>query len=332
MNYLRTSDLTRAELEDVILQAALFKSGVRADKPLEGKSVGLVFFDPSLRTRTSMQVAVHELGGNAVILEPGGNSWAVEHRDGTVMDEGKAEHIREFVGVLQEYVSVIGVRTFPGLANWDAERQDPVLSAFERLSRKPVINLESAMHHPCQAAADLLTIRERFEGKKVKVLLVWAWHPRPLPMAVPNSFALAAAQFGHDVTIAHPEGFDLDGDLMAEIEKQASENGGSVSVVNDPEDCFEGVKVVYAKSWASSNNYGNPEAEIAARAGLRDKWMVDPGKMKRTDEAAFMHCLPVRRNVVVTDEVIDGPRSIVLEQAANRLHTAKAVLARAVGE
>src|SRR5215203_5091863 len=220
-NFLTTADWTREELEGLLLRAARFKRGEDTSKPLAGRSVGLVFFNPSLRTRASMQVGVYELGGNAVILEPGGTSWTLEHRDGVVMDGDKTEHLAEFVRVLERYVTAIGVRTFAELKDWELERTDPILSAFARYSTKPVINLESAMHHPCQSMADMMTIREKFGNRKKKVLLTWAWHPKPLPMAVPNSFALAAAQFGHDLRIAHPAGYELDAELLAEIEDQA---------------------------------------------------------------------------------------------------------------
>ena len=230
-NFLKTSDFSRAELEGIIESAIKFKSGENVEKTLNGKSVALVFFNPSLRTRASMQIGIYELGGNAVILEPGGTSWTLEHREGAIMDADKTEHLKEFVGVLERYVAAIGVRTFAELKDWNLERTDPILAAFAKYSTKPIINLESAMHHPCQALADMMTIREKFGKQKKKVLLTWAWHPKPLPMAVPNSFALAAAQFGHDLRIAHPKGYELDEELMAEIETQAQENGGSLEIV-----------------------------------------------------------------------------------------------------
>jgi N-acetylornithine carbamoyltransferase len=207
-DFLKTSDFSRTELEEIIESAIKIKSGEITDKTLSGKSVALVFFNPSLRTRASMQVGIYELGGNAVILEPGGTSWTLEHRDGVVMDSDKTEHLKEFVRVLERYVAAIGVRTFANLQDWDLERTEPILSAFESYATKPIINLESAMHHPCQAMADMMTIRERFGKPKKKVLLTWAFHPKPLPMAVPNSFALASAQFGHDLRIAHPKGYE----------------------------------------------------------------------------------------------------------------------------
>jgi len=329
-NFLTTNDFSRAELEEIIEAALKIKSGETAEKSLSGKSVALVFFNPSLRTRASMQIGVYELGGNAVILEPGNTSWTLEHCENVVMDSDKTEHLKEFVRVLERYVTAIGVRTFAELKDWEAERLDPILSAFAKYSGVPVINLESAMHHPCQAMADMLTIRERLGKQKKKVLLTWAWHPKPLPMAVPNSFALAAAQFGHDLVIAHPKGYELDAELMREIENQAAENGGSVKISNDVNSSFENVEVVYAKSWGGSQFYGAAEKDVEFRARLRGDWIVDEAKMKKTNDAIFMHCLPVRRNVIVTDGVIDSANSVVVDEAENRLHVQKAIMTRLI--
>ncbi len=329
-NFLRTSDFSRAELEEIIESAIQFKKGEIADRSLSGKSVALVFFNPSLRTRASMQIGIYELGGNAVILEPGNTSWTLEHREGAVMDGDKTEHLREFVGVLERYVAAIGVRTFAELKDWEAERIEPILSAFERYSTKPIINLESAMHHPCQAMADMMTIREQFGETKKKVLLTWAWHPKPLPMAVPNSFALAAAQFGHDVCIAHPKGYELDTELIETIRRQSAEAGGSLEIVNEIDEAFDDVEVVYAKSWGSFRHYGDANADMREREIYREKWIVDEAKMRKTNDAIFMHCLPVRRNVIVTDGVIDSANSVVLDEAENRLHVQKAILKRLV--
>ena len=330
-NFLKTSDFSRAELEEIIESALEFKKGKVADKSLSGKSIALVFFNPSLRTRASMQIGIYELGGNAVILEPGGTSWTLEHLDGAVMDADKTEHLKEFVRVLERYVAAIGVRSFAELKNWEAERAEPILSAFERYAAKPIINLESAMHHPCQSLANMMTIREKFGKPKKKVLLTWAWHPKILPMAVPNSFALAAAQFGHDVRIAHPKGYELDDELLTEIENQTHENGGSLEVVNDINDAFDEVDVVYAKNWGSKNFYGAAAKDLEFRQNLRADWIVDEAKMQRTNDAVFMHCLPVRRNVIVTDAVIDAPNSLVLDEAENRLHVQKAIMAKLIG-
>lgn len=325
MNFLSTEQFELHDLNRLLESAVKYKNGHTA-RPLEGKSVGVVFFNPSLRTRASMQVGIYELGGNAVILEPGSTSWTLEHREGAVMDGNKTEHLKEFVRVLERYVSAIGVRTFADLKDWETERTDPILNAIARYASVPVINLESAMHHPCQAMADMMTIREQLGEKKKKVLLTWAWHPKPLPMAVPNSFALAAAQFGHDLRIAHPRGYELDEELIREAKHFAAPNGGSVEITHDLEQAYEGVEVVYAKSWGGKDFYGNSDGDIAHRLQLREQWIVDQRKMDLTNSAIFMHCLPVRRNVIVTDEVIDSPRTVVVDQAENRLHIQKAIL------
>jgi N-acetylornithine carbamoyltransferase len=327
-NFLASSDLTRADLDQLIESAIRFKSGADQSKPLAGRSIALVFFNPSLRTRASMQIGVYELGGNAVVLEPGGTSWTLEHSEGALMDADKTEHVAEFVRVLGRYCVAIGVRTFAAMKNWEAERADPILKAFAKYSDVPIINLESAMHHPCQALADMMTIQEKLGEGRRKVLLTWAWHPKPLPMAVPNSFALAAAQMGHDLVIAHPQGYELDDELVGEIRTQAAGAGGRITIEHDVEGAFDGVEVVYAKSWGSRSFYGAPEKDLIERAQYRGKWIVDEGKMTRTSSAIFMHCLPVRRNVIVTDAVIDSAASMVIDEAENRLHVQKAIMAR----
>ncbi|HKG47024.1 MAG TPA: N-acetylornithine carbamoyltransferase [Pyrinomonadaceae bacterium] len=324
MNLLSTTDMTREQIEAVLESASRFKGGDDLSKPLAGKSVALVFFNPSLRTRASMQVGIYELGGNAVVLEPGGTSWTLEHREGAVMDSDKTEHVAEFVRVLERYCVAIGVRTFAALKDWEEERTDPILNAFAKYASVPIINLESAMHHPCQSLADMLTIREKLGNGRKRVVLTWAWHPKPLPMAVPNSFALAAAQMGHDLVIAHPPGYDLDEELVETL-------GTSVEITNDIDAAFTGADVIYAKSWGSKQFYGNADQDIAARAQYRSKWIVDEEKISRTNNGLFMHCLPVRRNVIVTDGVIDSPASVVIDEAENRLHVQKAILARLLG-
>ncbi len=324
--FLKTSDFSTAHLTKLIESALKIKSGLIKGKPLDGKSVALVFFNPSLRTRASMQVGIYELGGNTVILEPGGSSWTLEHHDGVVMDGNKTEHLAEFVRVLERYVSAIGVRTFADLSDWETERMDPILSAFAKYATVPIINLESAMHHPCQSMADMMTIKEHLGNGKRRILLTWAWHPKPLPMAVPNSFALAAAQFGHDLTIAHPKGYELDEQLIDEIDRHAAANGGSLEFTDNPNSAFENVEVVYAKSWGGKQFYGNVANDVEFRSNLRSDWIVDEAKMAQTNQAIFMHCLPVRRNVVVTDGVIDSANSVVTDEAENRLHIQKAIL------
>lgn len=319
MSFLTTLD---GDLNHLIQSAMRFKAGDDRSRPLNGKSVALVFFNPSLRTRASMQVGIYELGGNPVVLEPGGTSWTLEHRDGAVMDGDKTEHVAEFVRVLERYCVAIGVRTFAALKNWQEERTDPVLNAFAKYASVPIINLESAMHHPCQSASDMMTIREKLGVGRKRVVLTWAWHPKALPMAVPNSFALAAAQMGHELVIAHPRGYDLDEELI-----ETARQHTNIKVTNDIDAAFDGAEVVYAKSWGAKQFYGDTDRDLAERAQFRNKWIVDEDKMSRTSNAIFMHCLPVRRNVIVTDGVIDSKASVVIDEAENRLHVQKAVLA-----
>ena len=328
MHFLSTANLSRDDLNQLIKSAAQFKNGNDRSKSLASRSIALVFFNPSLRTRASMQVGVYELGGNAVTLEPGGTSWTLEHREGVLMDGDKTEHVAEFVRVLGRYCAAIGVRTFAALKNWEEERTDSILNAFAKYSEVPIINLESAMHHPCQALADMMTIREKLGESRKRVVLTWAWHPKPLPMAVPNSFALAAAQMGHDLVVAHPPGYELDQELMETIRHQTGATGGSVSIMHDIDAAFDGAQVIYAKSWGSRNFYGASAEDIAERAPYRGKWIVDEQKMATTNRAIFMHCLPVRRNVIVTDGVIDSASSVVIDEAENRLHMQKAILSK----
>ena len=330
-DFLTTAHLNHPALAGLIESALRFKRGEDSSKPLAGKSVALVFFNPSLRTRASMQVGIYELGGNAVFLEPGGTSWTLEHREGVVMDSDKTEHISEFVRVLGRYCCAIGVRTFAAMKDWEEERTDPILQAFARYSEVPIINLESAMYHPCQAIADMMTIREKLGTSRQRVLLTWAWHPKPLPMAVPREFALAAAQMGHELTIAHPVGYDMDRELMTDIKSKADEAGGSIRVTNDIDEAFDGAGVVYAKSWGSYKYYGDSTKDIEARAKYRNDWIVDESKMNRTNKAIFMHCLPVRRNVIVTDGVLDSSQSVVIDEAENRVHVQKAIMANVLG-
>lgn len=332
MHLLNTAGMSRERLDGLIEAALTFKNRTDLSKPLAGKSIALVFFNPSLRTRASMQVGIYELGGNAVVLEPGETSWTLEHRAGAVMDGDKTEHVAEFVRVLERYCLAIGVRTFAALKDWPEERTDPILNAFARYASVPIINLESAMHHPCQSLADMMTIREKLGVGKKRVVLTWAWHPKALPMAVPNSFALAAAQMGDDLVIAHPTGYELDEELMDTARRVTANAGGSLEITNDIDAAFDGAEVIYAKSWGAKQFYGNTDQDLATRAPYRAKWIVDEAKMKRTKNAIFMHCLPVRRNVIVTDGVIDSPASVVIDEAENRLHVQKAILASLLGD
>ncbi|HWO02642.1 MAG TPA: N-acetylornithine carbamoyltransferase [Blastocatellia bacterium] len=326
-DFLSTADFTADELTSLIELASKIKAGAYRETPLAGRSVALVFFNPSLRTRASMDIAIYELGGHAVALDVGQGTWSLEHREAIVMDSDKTEHIKEAARVLSRYASAIGVRAFPEMQNYDDEMREPVIRGFAEHSDVPVFNLESSRHHPFQALADIMTIREKVgELDGQPVVLSWAFHPKPLPMAVPNSFALIAAQFGLDLTIACPRGYDLGDDAMAEIQTGAEASGGRVRVSRDFREACAGARIVYAKSWGAKQLYGRPEVDVELRQRYRD-WRIDEAVMASTDRGWFMHCLPVRRNVVVTDGVLDGPQNAAIDEAENRLHVQKAVLA-----
>lgn len=324
-SFLTTEDFTREELSEVLDLAIQYKT-LGHGRPLQGRSVALLFFDPSLRTRVSMEIAIQQLGGQAVVLDVGKGTWALEYREGVIMDGDRSEHIKEAARVLSRYVAALGVRSFPALRSFEEERHDPVLRSFARYSTVPIINMESAMFHPLQAMADVMTIRETFGlVDQRRVVLCWAYHPKPLPMAVPNSFALIAAQFGMDLTIACPPEYELDPELMERIREHARRNGASVRVLHDRREACRGAEVIYAKSWGSRHYYGRWEEERKVRERYRE-WIVDEALMRLTAQGYFMHCLPVRRNVVVTDAVLDSERSLVIQQAENRLHVQKALL------
>lgn len=324
-HFLTTQGLTQERFEALLARGEDFRNGA-SSQALAKKHVGLVFFNPSLRTRVSMEVAVSKLGGTPVTLSVGGEAWAMEYEDGVVMDGGAAEHVREGAGVLGRYCDMLGVRSFPPGKDYAKDRAEPVLLAFVRHSAVPIVNLESTLSHPCQAMADAMTLVQRLERPRgSRILLTWAYHPKPLPMAVPNSFLLAASRLGADVVFARPEGYDLDGEILREAEDNARQNGGSLAVTDDLEAAYDGVQAVYAKSWGSLADYGRPEAEAARRSKLKD-WRVTEERMRRGRDAFFMHCLPVRRNVVVDDAILDGPRSVVLDEAENRLYAQQAIL------
>lgn len=326
-DFLSTADFTSEELSSLIDLAAKIKAKDYSERPLSGRSVALVFFNPSLRTRASMEIAVYELGGNAVTLDVGKGMWSLEYRESIVMDGDKTEHIKEAARVLSRYVAAIGVRAFPEMKDFKYEIADPVLRGFAEHSDVPVLNLESSRHHPLQALADVMTMREKLGSLSGnKVTLTWAFHPKPLPMAVPNSFALIAAQFGLDLTIACPLEYDLGDEVMEEIRAGAEASGARVQVSRDHREACAGARIVYAKSWGGSHFYGRSEEDIQTRQRYRD-WRIDEEVMRSTDDGYFMHCLPVRRNVVVTDGVLDGPQNAAIDEAENRLHAQKAVLA-----
>jgi len=293
----------------------------------ERKSVGLVFMNPSLRTRTSMEGAAAHLGADSLSLTPGDGTWALEWEEGAVMDGDAAEHAREAFGVLSRYHDALGVRVFASGTDYDADARDAVIRKVADAATVPVINLESAWAHPCQGLADAATLAERFEGALTgkKFVLTWAYHPNALPMAVPNTALRMAARCGMDVTVARPDTHPLDADVMAGAQTTAAAAGGAVTTTADQEAAVTDADVVYAKSWGGPLLYENPEREASARDEHTD-WCVTADDMARTSKGAFMHCLPVRRNVVVDDAVLDGPHALHLIQAEYRLHAQKALL------
>ncbi len=300
---------------------------------LERKVLAMVFMDPSLRTRASMETAMFLHGGHALNLEPGKGSWALETELDTVMDGSTVEHIIEMARVLGRYADALAVRSFPRGTDWAVEREDRTIRNFARYCDKPVVNLESSRRHPCQGLADALTIREHLgETQRKRFVLMWAWHPKALPTAVPASAAIAAAHLGMEITIARPTGFDLDPDDYLAIEMLATNRGGSLQVTDDLDGAIAGAHVVYAKSWGSLLHFGNPEAERALREGRRDWRLTQPRMESTADERGIaMHCLPVRRNVEIDGEVLDGPNSAVIDEAENRLHVQKGILVWCLG-
>jgi N-acetylornithine carbamoyltransferase len=291
-----------------------------------------VFLNPSLRTRTSLDAACHELRVHHSSLSPGTDAWKMEHRPGVVMDGDAAEHLADAVPVLNEYADLLAVRAFAGLEDADEDRADPVLSAFVRYSRKPVINLESARFHPLQGLADAATWQAHLgEVRGQPITLTWAPHPKALPAAVPNQVMLTAALVGADLTIAHPDGFDLDPRLVERAQGLAREAGGGVRFTEDPDAAMRGARVVIAKSWSGWSGYGRREDEARVRSTL-GRWTLDGRRFALArEDAGFMHCLPVRRNVVVADEVIDGPRSWTTETGGLRMWTAMALVEHLLG-
>lgn len=316
---------TDAELRRLLDEARRFEQEPFSDA-LTQRVVGLLFLNPSLRTLVSMQTAVAHLGGTAVVVQPGTGSWPLELEDGVRMDGAAAEHAREAVPVLEQYCDALGVRVFAALEDLANDLADPALSAFTRLAEKPLINLESAVQHPLQALADWKTLDDLEVPTDGRFVLSWAQHPSPLPLAVPMAAASMAARRGMEVVVARPAGFELPQSLVATLESLAEDSGGSLHQTSDRDSALAGAHVVYAKSWSSTRHYGNPIADRELRRGL-DDWCVDTFWFRDTaQDSHFLHCLPVRRGVVASDAVLDGAKSRVVLQAANRLLAQKAVL------
>jgi len=330
-------DFEPAELRALIDRALAIKAG-REVPDLRGKVAALLFFNPSLRTRVSCESALARFGGTAVALQPGKDTWTFELEDGAVMDAGTQEHVRELAPVLARMCHVIGVRKSELIAAGSARgdesggyaelARDAFLHRLAEHAEVPVVNLESNRFHPMQGLADGATLLEKLgDPRGKKYVLTWAWHPKPLPAATPHSQLVAACDLGMHVTLLRPPGYGLDPEVTAAARARAEALGGSLVETDDPLGAYAGAEVVCAKSWSALDAYGRFDQELAERAALRRDWIVDADKLARTREAWFMHCLPVRRNVIVTDGVLDSPRSAVVDQAENRLWTAAAVFA-----
>jgi len=329
-NFLSTTDWSREELDGLLGMAAELKRNPLQTR-LRGKSIALMFLNPSLRTRTSFELGMQQLGGMAIVLQPGKDAWGVEFKSGAVMDGDAEEHIAEVAGVLSRYCDLIALRAFPLFKDWSSDREDAVIKALARYASVPVINMETIVH-PCQELALMLTLKEKLgEVRRKKFVLTWTWHPRPLNTAVANSALLIASKFGMDVTLLCPEeAYRLDTQFEDAATRFARESGGSFAMTHDIDKAYDGADVVYAKSWGALPYYGRPEQEWELRRNYRH-FIVDESKMAMTNKALFSHCLPLRRNVKATDGVMDAGYCVALDEAENRLHVQKAVMMKLLG-
>jgi N-succinyl-L-ornithine transcarbamylase len=303
-------------LHDAVAEALAIKKDRFAHVELgRNKTLMMIFFNSSLRTRLSTQKAAMNLGMNVIVLDVNQGAWKLETERGVIMDGDKAEHLLEAVPVMGSYCDIIGVRSFAGLSNKADDYEERVIEQFIRYSGRPVFSMEAATRHPLQSFADLITIEEHKKTERPKEVLTWAPHPKALPQAVPNSFAEWMNATDYDFVIANPEGYDL-----------APEFVGNAKVTHDQDEALRGADFVYAKNWSaySGDNYGK------ILCTDRD-WTVDAEKMALTNNAYFMHCLPVRRNMIVTDDVIESPQSIVIPEAANRVVSAQTILKAILG-
>ncbi|SOC80405.1 ornithine carbamoyltransferase [Salinimicrobium sediminis] len=307
-NYTSLEDIEN--LEELIFEARELKKQNSAAEVGKGKTLGMLFFNPSLRTRLSTEKAAKLLGMEVMVMNADKDGWALEFEDGAVMNSNKAEHIKEAAAVLSQYCDIIAVRAFPGLVDREKDEADVVLAGFEKYATVPVVNLESATGHPLQALTDAMTVSELKGEKKPKVVLTWAPHPRALPQAVPNSFVEVMQKMDVDLVVTNPEGYDLNPAITKDT-----------PVVHEQAEALKDADFVYVKNWSSYEQYGKILSEDPV-------WTFDNKKLGLTNAAKIMHCLPVRRNVVIADEVLDGKNSVVIQQAGNRTFAAQAVLKR----
>ena len=306
-----TSITQLSDLKQALEAAKYVKENPFADQELgRNKTLLMIFFNSSLRTRLSTQKAALNLGMNVIVLDVNQGAWKLETEHGVIMDGDKPEHLLEAIPVMGSYCDIIGVRAFAGLQNRDHDYNEVIINQFIQYSGKPVFSMEAATRHPLQTLADLLTIEEHKKTEKPKIVMTWAPHPKALPQAVPNSFAEGINMTDYEFVITHPRGYELDRAFA-----------GRARIEYDQRKAFEGADFIYAKNWSaySGENYGK------ILCTDRD-WTVDAEKMALTNNAFFMHCLPVRRNMIVTDEVIESPQSLVIPEAANRVVSAQTIL------
>lgn len=328
-HFITTADWSQQELQQLLDLAQEFKQGAQSEA-LKNKSVALLFFNPSLRTRTSFELGAWQLGGHAVVLEPGKNAWPLEFEFGSQMNETAEEHVIEAAKVLSRFCDLICVRAFPQFENWQEDRQDKVIKAFAKYASVPVINMET-ITHPCQELAHMQTIQESIgEPKGKKYLLTWTYHPKPLNTAVANSSLLISSKFGMDVTLLCPnDNYLLDERYLNIAKENAANSGGSFQITHNIEEAYQDADIVYAKSWGALPYFGN----WAPEKSMRDQYkhfIVDSKKMALTNNAKFSHCLPLRRNIKATDAVMDSDYCVAIEEAENRLHVQKALMSHLV--
>jgi N-acetylornithine carbamoyltransferase len=325
--FMDLADFSRDQVLDLLALAQSLKDEPQP-RALAGRILGLVFFNPSLRTLASFQAGMARLGGSSFVITPGQGTWQLETRMNAVMNGAAAEHIREGIPVLASYCDALGVRAFAEGKNLESDLSEAMFRMIDGLCDKPLINLESAMNHPCQALADWRTLDEIGVPRQARFVLSWVYHPKALPLAVPSATLHMAAMRGMEVVVARPEGFALPPDIMAKARAAAAASGGSVVETADRSAALDGADVLYAKEWGSTEYYGDAPADARLRANLSD-WCVRESWFEGAKpDAKLMHCLPVRRNVAVADEVLDGPRALVKREAFNRLVVQMAVLHR----
>lgn len=329
-HFLSTSDWSRDDLESLLQLASKLKQNP-INSRLKGRSIALLFLNPSMRTRTSFDLGMQQMGGIAIVLQPGKDAWGLEFETGVIMDGEAEEHIAEAAGVLSRYCDLIGLRAFPSFVDWSKDREDKIIKTLAKFSSVPVINMETIVH-PCQEMAMMLTLKEKLGTvARRKMVLTWTWHPRPLNTAVANSALLIGTKFGMDVTLLCPEpDYLLDQQFMDKAEQNALASGGSLSVSHNIESAYDGADFVYAKSWGALPYYGKPADEYELRKKYRH-FIVNEEKMALTNDGLFSHCLPLRRNVKATDAVMDAPYCMALDEAENRLHVQKALMMNLLG-